>query len=165
MSHTSALPFTVRRKTDLISGSEITSTLETVHGLLRLEDDNVIFQWRTARKIDRVGFEVSTDRELSSVREIKVPLAGLADADVRWSWLRWPPGRYLMLTASDLRSFEGLTGEGGLFLSHPAELAIRVGRVGHDSALEFASELRLALADRAIRAAEGIETTRQISSE
>lgn len=160
MAHSSALPFTVRRKKDVISGSEITSTHETVHGLLRLENDRVVFQWRTARKIDRVGREIRTDRELGPVREIAVPLSALADAEVRWSWFRWPPGRYLTLTGSDLRAFEQLAGEGGLLLWHPAELAIRVGRIGRDPALEFASEVRLALADRAIEAAESMSDTR-----
>lgn len=68
---------------------------------------------RTARTIDRYGREIRTDRELEPVRELALPLAALADAEVRWSWFRWPPGRYLILTGFDLRAFEDLAGEGG----------------------------------------------------
>lgn len=166
MAHSSALPFTFRRKQDVITASEVTSTRETVHGLLYFDADRVVIQWRTARKTDRVGLErhaasgqreIRTDRELEPVREITLPISALADAEVRWFWLRWPPGRYLVLTGSDLRAFEGLSGADGLQLDHPAELAIRIGRVGHSNALDFASELRLAVADRAIEAAERLQ--------
>lgn len=154
MRHSSAFPFTFRRKKDVITSSEITSTSETVHGLLHLEGDTVIIQWRTARKTDRVGQEISTERELEPVRELALPLSALADAEVRWSWLRWRPVRYLVLTGADLRAFEELAGTDGLQLDHPAELAIRIDRLGQANAMEFASEVRLALADRAIEAAE-----------
>jgi hypothetical protein len=157
MGHSSALPFVFRRTKDVVTASEVTSTSETVHGLLHLEGNRVVIQWRRARTTDRVGWDIRTDRELEPVRELTLPLSAFADAEVRWSWLRWPPGRYLILTGSDLRAFEELTGAHGLQLDHPAELAIRIGRVGYSNALEFASELRLALADRAIEAAERLE--------
>lgn len=152
-----AMPFTFRRKKDVYSKAEMTSTQETVHGLLRLEQDKIVLQWRTARTIDRYGREIRTDRELEPVRELALPLSALADAEVRWSWFRWPPGRYLILTGSDLRAFEDLAGEGGLQMEHPAELTIRVGRVGQAAALDFASEVRLAVAERAIQDAERLQ--------
>ncbi len=42
-------------------------------------------------------------------------------------------------------------------MEHAAELAIRVGRVGQAAALDFASEVRLAVADRAIQDAERLQ--------
>lgn len=149
-----ALPFRFRRGDAVVAAGEVTSTEETVHGLLRLEGERLVIQWRTARKTERVGREIRVDRELEPVRELAIPLSALASARVRRSWLRWPPGLYLVLTASDLRAFEAVAGEGGLRLKHPAELVIRVGRTSRSAALEFASELELALADRQLRAAE-----------
>ncbi len=161
MTHQAALPFTIRRSKDVISGSEITSTHETVHGLLHLDGDRVVFQWRTSRAIDRVGAEIRSDREVEPVRELSLPLAALAGAEVRWSWLRWPPGRYLVLTGADLRAFEELAGKEGLQLKHPAQFEIRIGNDSRFDALEFASELKLALADRALRAAETAQLQEQ----
>ncbi|HEY4216443.1 MAG TPA: hypothetical protein VGM67_04865 [Gemmatimonadaceae bacterium] len=68
--------------------------------------------------------------------------------------MRWPPVGYLVLTAADLLAFEDLAGSEGLQLKHPAQFEIRIGRESRAAALEFASELDLALADRALRAAD-----------
>jgi hypothetical protein len=154
MAPTAALPFRFRRGGHVVSAGEVTSTEETVHGLLRLEGERLVIQWRTARKTEHVGREIRVDQELEPVRELAIPLSALASARVRRFWLRWPPGLYLVLTASDLRAFEAVAGEGGLRLRHPAELVIRVGRASRVAAQEFASELELAVADRQLRAAE-----------
>ncbi|MGH7620126.1 MAG: hypothetical protein ACREPM_23160 [Gemmatimonadaceae bacterium] len=154
MTHQAALPFTLRRSKDVIAGSEVTSTRETVHGLIRLDADGVVIQWRTSRAINRVGAEIRTDRELEPVRELSLPLSALAGAEVRRSWLRWPPVRYLVLIGADLRAFEELAGMEGLQLKHPAQFEIRIDNDSRFAALEFASELKLALADVALRAAE-----------
>lgn len=42
-------------------------------------------------------------------------------------------------------------------MEHPAELTIRVGRVGQAAALDFASEVRLTVADRAIQDAGSMQ--------
>lgn len=62
MAHYAALPFTIRRNKDVIAGKEMTSTRETVHGLLRLDGERVLIQWRTSRAIDRVGSEIRSAR-------------------------------------------------------------------------------------------------------
>ncbi|HEY0672942.1 MAG TPA: hypothetical protein VGD27_11770 [Longimicrobiales bacterium] len=155
--HSAALPFTIRRKNEVVTWKDITSTQETVHGLLRLDEDRIVIQWRTSRAIEHVGSEIRTDTELEAVREVSLPLSALANAEVRWSWLRWPPGRYLVLTGADLRAFEALAGADALELKHPAELVMRMGREMKLPALEFASEVRLALADRALKAAEDLQ--------
>jgi hypothetical protein len=146
MPHAAALPFRLRRSEDVVSFAEITSTTEVVHGLLRLEGDRLVVQWRVSRSTDVVGLEIRTDRELGPVREIALPLSALAGAAVRWRW-KWPPGRYLVLTAAELRSFEEVTGEAGLRLDHPAEIAIRLRRADRVPASEFVAELSLAIAE------------------
>ena len=149
-----AFPFTIKRSDDVYGAKEISSTKETVHGLLRFDGARLIIQWRTSRAIERYGKEIRTDREVEPVREVSMPVSAIAGAQVRWSWLRWPPGHYLELTGADLVAFEGLAGKEGLVLKHPAQLAIKVPRAAIFAAQEFAGELNLALADRALRAAE-----------
>jgi hypothetical protein len=143
-----ALPFTLRRSHDVIGLSEMTTTTETVHGLLRLDGDRLVIQWRLARKTDRIGGEIRSDQELERVREVAIPLEGIAGATVqrrRWVWLERPR---LVLTAADLRAFEAVAGEGGLKLEHPAELVVRLRRGDRLAGEEFGAEVSLALAER-----------------
>jgi len=154
MPHSAALPFVLHRSHDSVGIREITSTHETVHGLLRLEGDRIYVQWRVARSTDRVGMEIRTDREVEPVREVVLPLSAIAGATVRWRW-KWPPGPYLVLTAADLRVFEEVAGAAGLSLDHPAELALRLRRSDRELGTEFAGDLELAVAERALAAAEG----------
>ena len=137
----------------MVGATEITSMKETVHGLLRVDGEQLIIQWRIARSTDRVGKVIRTDKEVEPVREVTLPLAALAGARVRWRWA-WPPGPRLVLTAADLRAFEEIVGAAGLRLDHPAELAVRVRRADRLAAREFAGDLELALAERAVEAAE-----------
>lgn len=125
-----------------------------MHGLLRLSGEQLIIQWRIARATERFGSEIRTDRELEPIREVVVPLSALASAQVRTSWWSWLRGPRLLLTAADLRAFEQIAGVDGLKLDHPAEFSVRVRRPDLLAAREFASELGLALADRALRLAE-----------
>ena len=152
MPHSAALPFVIRRAHDVV-GVEITSTKETVHGLLRLDGDALHIQWRVARKTERVGWQIRTDTEVEPVREVTVPLSAVGGATVRRRW-RWPPGKYLVLTAADLRAFEEVAGAAGLSLDHPAELALRLRGGDRELGHEFVGELELALAERALAAAE-----------
>lgn len=156
MPHSAVVPFVLRRSNDVIAGGEITSTQETVHGLLVLQGDGVVIQWRVDRKIDRVGPEIRSDREADPVREVVVPISGLASARMRSPWWQlFGKNRYLVLSASDLRTFEPLAGPSGLTLSHPGELTVGIRRGDRRAAREFASELDLALAEQALRRAEG----------
>lgn len=152
----SALPFILRRQHDIVSVKEVTSVKEEIHGVLRLDADALVVQWSTARQTQRVGFVIKTERELEPVREVHIPLAGLAGATLRWQWRAWPPGPVLVLRAADLRAFEGLAGSGraGLALEHPAELTLGVRYQDRALAREFAADLEMQLADRALKAAE-----------
>lgn len=153
MARFAALPFFLRRSEDVIARGEITSTAETIHGLLRIDGDSLVIQWRVARETDRVGREIRTDRELDPVQEVVVPLGGVAAASVRASWWPWSGAR-LVLKAADLRAFEQVVGKGGLRLDHPAELVLRLRISDRIAAREFAGELELALAEQALRSAE-----------
>ena len=156
MAHSAALPFVLQRTHGVIAGKEITSTHETVHGLLHLDGERILIQWRTSRAIDRVGSEIRSDSELEPVRELSLPLSALAGAEVRQSWLPWRRP-YLVLAGADLRAFEGLAGNEGLQLKHPAQFEIRIANDSRLAAMEFVSELRLALADRSLRLAENTQ--------
>ena len=131
----------------------MSTTAETVHGLLRLEGDQLRIQWRVGRKTEHLGEEIRTDTEVEPVREIVVPLGGVAGAAVRrrrWDWLFGPR---LILTAADLSAFEDLAGKGGLKLDHPAELVLRLRRADRLAAEEFGAELALAIAEHEVFAA------------
>lgn len=155
MLHIPALPFTLHRSNGVIRGKEITSTVETIHGLLRVDSDSLVLQWRVQRRTDRVGTEIRSDRELDPVREASIPVASVSGAVVRWPrWGRGRPGR-LVLTAADLRVFESLTGPGGFELAHPAQLVLEVRREDRDAARELATQIELTIADHALRIAEG----------
>jgi hypothetical protein len=154
MPHSAALPFVLRRSSDVVGGSEITSTRETIHGLLRLDGDRLHIQWRVARSTDHVGTEIRTDKQVEPVREVVLPLSAVAGAAVRRRW-RWPPGRYLVLTAADLRAFEEVAGVAGLSLDHPAEFELRLRAEDREAGNEFVAELELAVAERELAAAEG----------
>jgi hypothetical protein len=145
-----ALPFYLRRKQDVIAAHEVTSTTERIHGLLRLEGERVLVQWRLSRQTERVGAQIRTDQEYEPVREVVLPLAGLAGAVVRASGWRRIVGPQVVLTASDLRTFEELGGAAGLRQQHPATLQLRIARSDVLLAQEFASDLNLALAEASL---------------
>jgi len=146
MPHSAALPFLLKRGADVFSGEGMTTTTETVHGLLRLENDRLTIQWRVGRKTEHLGSEIRTDQEVEPVQETVVPLRGVAGAVVRRRWWDWMLGPRLVLTAADLAAFEGLAGQGGLSLDHPAELVLRLRRKDRLAAEEFGAELALAIA-------------------
>lgn len=143
-----ALPFFIVRSSDVFSGSGFRSTREVVHGLLRLERDALVVQWRTLTQTDHYGKETRTDTEVAAVQRVVVPLDTVAGARVRVS--RWNPfgAPRLVLTASDLTAFEAIAGSAGLSLDHPAELVLRLRRADRLAAEEFAAELSLAVAER-----------------
>lgn len=144
----SAVPFTLKRSTDLwTSGGDYESTTKTAHGLVQLESDRLVLQWRVAvqtQLLDGVGYE--TREEIEPVQEMVIPLASVAGAVVprrRWWQLTGPR---MVLTATDLLVFEKIAGQQGLKLMHPAKLVLRIRRADRLIAEEFAAELVLTLA-------------------
>lgn len=146
MSNSAALPFLLKRGNDVFSGSGMTTTRETVHGLLRLESDRLTIQWRVGRKTEHMGTTMRTDAEVEPVQETVVPLRSIAGAEVKRRWWDWVRGPRLVLTAADLTAFEGLAGNRGLSLDHPAELTLDLRRSDGLAAEEFSAELVLAIA-------------------
>lgn len=143
-----AVPFMLKRSSDLWEGNSYTAKTETAHGLLRLESERLVIQWRLATRIQSLGASASwtTRDEIDPVRETSVPLEGVAGAAVRrsrWGFLRGPR---LVVTAADLVAFDEVAGGAGLKLKHPAKLVLRIKPADRLLAEEFAAELSLALA-------------------
>lgn len=160
-----ALPFVLHREHGVISGGEVTSTRDWLHGLLYLKGDQLVIQWRTSREISRVGREIRTDRQLTTVREVALPLSALAGASVRRVRNRWRFDESLVLTAADLRAFDALAGEGdlpGLVLEHPAEIVLQVRRTDQELAREFVSALRLAISEYQLASYEKLLQEQQL---
>ncbi|MGM0669625.1 MAG: hypothetical protein ACQET1_07890 [Gemmatimonadota bacterium] len=150
MPRMAAVPFTIRRSKDEFSATSVSSTTETAHGLLRLEGDRIIVQWRLARKTERyTSVAIKTDEDMEPVREVVVPLDAVATAFVRNRWWEFWRGPQMVLTAADLQAFDEVAGEGGLRLGHPAKMVVRLRRSDRMLAEEFTAELTLAVAEMA----------------
>lgn len=147
MTSLAAVPFTLKRSTDLwTSSGDYESTTETAHGLVRLEAERLVLQWRVAVRTESVGAGYETREEIEPVQEMVIPLASVAGAVVprrRWWQLTGPR---LVLAATDLLAFEKIAGQQGLKLMHPAKLVLRIRRADRLIAEEFAAELALTLA-------------------
>lgn len=119
-----------------------------MHGVVRLEPDRLVVQWRLARQIQRMGaVSMDTSEEVEPVREVAVPLEKVSGALVRSRrWWRFWTGPRLVLTATDLTAFEEVARAGGLVLDHPGELVLHVRRDDVLCAEELAADLSLTLA-------------------
>jgi hypothetical protein len=148
------LPFQLTADHQVISNGTFTSTEERRHGVLRLERETLVVQWRVEREVQTVGPEIRTDVERAGMRDVPVPVRMLGDARVRsrgrWWWQRWE----LVLTARDLVAFDRLAGDDGFVFDHPAELVLPVRRSDVALANDFASEVELAIAELALADAE-----------
>ena len=148
MTSLAVVPFTLKRSTDLwTAGGEYESTTETAHGLVRLEAERLVLQWRVAVETQLLdGSGIETREEIEPVQELVIPLASVGGAVVtRRRWWRLA-GPRLVLTATDLLAFEKIAGQQGLKLKHPARLVLRIKRADRLIAEEFAAELALTLA-------------------
>lgn len=146
-----ALPFSFARSSDAIKGAVYTSTSETVHGLLRVEEERLVIQWRVTRTTERMGGGYESNDEMEPVREVAAPLAHIAAAELRPGRLFSPPR--LILTASDLRAFEGVAGPTGLAMDHPGELVLTIDKRHAAAAREFAADLEMAISEHRSRSA------------
>jgi gamma-glutamyltranspeptidase/glutathione hydrolase len=144
------LPFELATEDQVIGGGSVTTTEHRRHGVLRLEGDALVVQWRVDRVTHRVGPEIRTEAASDGLREVTVPVRLLGSARVRtrgrWFWRR----RELVLVARDLAAWDRLAGEDGFAFAHPAELVLPVRGADQALADEFASELALAIADLAL---------------
>jgi len=144
------LPFQLTTDHQVIGNGTVTSTEERRHGVLRLERETLVVQWRVEREVQRIGPEIRTDVEREGMREVPVPVQMLGNARVRtrgrWWWRKWE----VVLTARDLVAFDGLANSDGFDFQHPAELVLPVRSADLDLAHEFASEVELAIAELAL---------------
>lgn len=147
-----ALPFSFTRTSDAIKGAVYTSTSESVHGLLRVEEERLVFQWRVTRTTAHMGSGYESKDETEPVREVSVPLAQIAAAELRPARLFSAPR--LVLRASDLRAFEGVAGPTGLSMDHPGELVLTIDKRHAAAAREFAADLAMAISEHLMRLAE-----------
>lgn len=150
MNRSAAVPFLLERGSDVLSGGGMTTTRETVHGLLRLHHDTLTVQWRVGTTVEHVGMEMSTESDVGPVRETVVPLASISGAHMSAGWRSRLLAPRLVLTAADLTAFEALAGPDGLRLEHPAELVLPLRRADRLAGEEFCAELELALAERMV---------------
>ena len=148
MPRSAALPFSLRRSSEVLGAAQMTTTTERLHGLLRLHGDRLVIQWRLTRKTETLGKEIRTDEEMDPVQEVVLPVRAIAGATVRRPWWLFGAGLRLALTAADLQAFDGVAGKGGMKLSHPAELVFRLRRRDALAAEEFTAELALAVAEQ-----------------
>jgi hypothetical protein len=127
--------------------TQVTTTQELCEGLLRIDDDALVFQVLVTRTVTKVGgASVNTDRFTEPVREMRVPIAALATIRIRRTgWLR---RREVVITARDLKAFINLPG------ARAQELKIPVLRQNADAAAEFVGTVELAMADYALKLAE-----------
>ncbi len=125
------------------------TTTETVHGQLSLEGDQLTVQWRLARKKTDWN-KGQSEEEFESVRDATIPLSAIEDVIVRRPWWRFWSGPRIVLVASDFRALEAIAQEGGIRLLHPAKLVLGVRRADALVAAEFAGELDIAIAERAL---------------
>lgn len=155
-SRIATLPFQLTRDHEVIGRGSITSTEERRHGVLRLERDTLVVQWRVEREVQRIGPEIRTDVERAGMRDVPVPVRMLGDARVRTRGRWWWRKTELVLTARDLVAFDRLAGDDGFTFDHPAELVLPVRPSDIELANEFASEVKLAIAELALADAEGV---------
>lgn len=153
-SRIATLPFQLTTDHEVIGSGSITSTEERRHGVLRLEHDTLVVQWRVERAVQRIGPEIRTDVERAGMRDVPVPVRMLGDARVRTRGRWWWRKVELVLTARDLVAFDRLAGDDGFTFDHPAELVLPVRPSDVELANEFASELELAIAELALADAE-----------
>jgi hypothetical protein len=127
--------------------TQVSTTHELCEGLVRIENDVLVFQLLVTRTVTRVGgASVHTDRSTEPVREIRVPVGSLSSIRVRRrGWLR---RRELAITARDLKTFIGVPG------ARAQELKIPVAREHSDVAAELVGTVELAMADHALKLAE-----------
>ena len=144
-----AVPFSVPLSEQILSsdaGLTYVTAKRRVHGVARVDDDRLVLQLAESRAVVQLTEMGVTQRmESDPVAERAIPLALVGDARLRRHWLWWQ----LVLTAADLRAFEGLPGAEGV------ELRLRVDRRHRALAEELVGTLQLALAELAVQRAEG----------
>ncbi len=142
---TPTLPFRIKVPGDSrFVGMTATDTSHRVEGLLRLGDSSLTIEWAQTTEVTEVGWNVETTRETRPPELVRLPLAHLAEVELRDRW--WRPRLELRATAiTALASIPGAAG---------GRLVLRLARRDRAIAAELVANIRLALAELALEAAE-----------
>jgi hypothetical protein len=116
-------------------GRPVTLWIPEVEGLLTVEGDTLLLQYRVRDKAAAYD---------SGVRELRVPFEGVEAIEVRRRWFGLPR---VVIRVSDLRLLEMLPG------ARHGELALQVARHDLPVAQDLASTVALRAAERALGAA------------
>lgn len=133
------------REGDVTAMTGSMSAERVIRGLLRLEGDDVVLQFRVLDHVlDFTGLRGGTGEstEAGEAQEIRVPLSRLGDVRMRgWWWGK------LTLTSTDLTTFEDLG-------SHDGRVTLTIPRRMKADAADFATALAFKLSDLEL---EGID--------
>lgn len=142
---TPTLPFRINIPGDSrFVGMTATDTSHRVEGLLRLAGSWLTIEWSQTTEVTEVGWNVETTRETWPPELVRLPLAHLAEIELRDRW--WRPRLELRTTAiTALASIPGAAG---------GRLVLHLARRDRATAAELVANARLALAELALEAAE-----------
>lgn len=120
-----------------------------LHGVLRLEADQVILEWSGMRRVAEAGLGVARSvAEPVPVSRAVLPVASLGRVALRrhW-WWRWR----LVLGSADLAALQSVpTAQSG-------QIVLEVARADRHTAADLVSRIELAAADHALAAAERLQ--------
>ena len=142
------LPFRIKVPGDSrFVGMRATDTSHRVEGLLRLGESSLTIEWSQTTEVTEVGWNVETTRNTRPPELVRLPLAHLAEVELHERW--WRPRLELRATAiTALASIPGAAG---------GRLVLHLARRDRGIAAELVANIRLALAELALEAAEDSE--------
>jgi hypothetical protein len=133
-------------------GMSASDTSHRVEGLLRLAGPSLTIEWSQTTEVTEVGWSVETRRETRPPELVRLPLTHLAEIELRDRW--WRPRLELRATAiTALTSIPGAAG---------GRLVLHLDRRDRATAAELVANVRLALAELALEAAENSQETREL---
>lgn len=118
----------------------------TLHGVLRLEGDQVILEWSGRRRVAEAGRGVARSvAEPVPVSRVVFPVASLGRVALRRHWWWW---QRLVLRSADLAALQSVP------TARSGQIVLEVARVDRHAAADLASRIELAVADHALAVAE-----------
>lgn len=135
------IPFKIRRATR--DSNTYLQTATHVHGLVGMEDDEVVLQYRITTVRQRIG--AMPERTESEVGEARIPLDAIRRAEVRRGWFR----TRVVLLPANLHSFGGIPGFTG------DELVLTIPRAERAGAADLVSSIEMALSTRLLDGPSG----------
>jgi hypothetical protein len=117
----------------------------SLHGIVRLEGDQVILEWSGTRRVAEAGRGLARSAEEPvPVSRVVLPVASLGRVALRRHWWR----RRLVLRSADLAAVQSVP------TARSGEIVLDVSRADRHVAADLVSRIELAVADHALAAAE-----------